>query len=1657
ADGLSAVATGALNIRWGADDADTVADLGGLGDRSIAFTNATVSVANAYNGASLTSLGLPVSTAVLANGTLVGYTGSTVPTSSAAANVVFHATLSDNGSGSYTFTLVKPLDHAAGDGANGENDLSLSFGYTATDSDGDTVTGRFTVDVRDDVATIGAPFAGGIVEEEQKQVAGDGNEGTEGEGDADSFGGFLGLQFRDRTTHETGGSLSISWGSDDANDGNGQPGDRSVQFGPDAVANLTALNLTSDGDAIKYTTVTVSGQQVLLAYTGNVIPTTVPTTTNAALAGNIVFSVALSDTGAGSYAFKLYDTLDHQGSVQGEDSQILNFQFTATDSDGDVTAPATFSVKVIDDQPIALGTILDRVVEEEELSNGNEDRVSGSGDLDADTSIFGLPLNLATDKADGSLNIAWGGDDGNKNVNGGFTGTQVAGDRSVVFSTGTGAAKILTANEVSQFLTVSGGNGPVAIGALTSEGKPLVFTLSANGSILTASADGKTVFTVKLSDQGNGSFDFDLDGVLDHPVKASGAANEDVLSFKFTFTARDGDGDIARNDFTVKVIDDAPVRGEEVRGTAEDEAVNGGNNEADGLSAVATGALNIRWGADDADTVADLGGLGDRSIAFTNATVSVANAYNGASLTSLGLPVSTAVLANGTLVGYTGSTVPTSSAAANVVFHATLSDNGSGSYTFTLVKPLDHAAGDGANGENDLSLSFGYTATDSDGDTVTGRFTVDVRDDVATIGAPFAGGIVEEEQKQVAGDGNEGTEGEGDADSFGGFLGLQFRDRTTHETGGSLSISWGSDDANDGNGQPGDRSVQFGPDAVANLTALNLTSDGDAIKYTTVTVSGQQVLLAYTGNVIPTTVPTTTNAALAGNIVFSVALSDTGAGSYAFKLYDTLDHQGSVQGEDSQILNFQFTATDSDGDVTAPATFSVKVIDDQPIALGTILDRVVEEEELSNGNEDRVSGSGDLDADTSIFGLPLNLATDKADGSLNIAWGGDDGNKNVNGGFTGTQVAGDRSVVFSTGTGAAKILTANEVSQFLTVSGGNGPVAIGALTSEGKPLVFTLSANGSILTASADGKTVFTVKLSDQGNGSFDFDLDGVLDHPVKASGAANEDVLSFKFTFTARDGDGDIARNDFTVKVIDDAPTVEDNAVVQLDDDSLVVGATPIVATGVLENELGADGGKVSWLSNGMTLGNNGLWYQYVSPTELIITQNQNGQTVQVVKMTITNQATGAYSIEQLAPVRHPVGGVEDNIEFTVSYEARDGDNDTAAGTITVKINDDMPTVEANAVVQLDDDSLVVGATPIVATGVLENELGADGGKVSWLSNGMTLGNNDLWYQYVSPTELIITQNQNGQTVQVVKMTITNQVTGAYSIEQLAPVRHPLGGVEDNIEFTVSYEARDGDNDTATGTITVNINDDTPTGGAGTTAWLNDDILSSGNPGGNGDHGLANTSNVLKHSFGADGPGGIAWSGITVTNGGNQADFASSVSTDGKTLQVFQSGTLVITAVLNPLTGQYTLTQNAPIDHVTGGNENEIQFKFNYNVTDGDGDVAPGYIWVNVDDDTPTGGAGTTAWLNDDILSSGNPGGNGDHGLANTSNVLKHSFGADGPGGIAWSGITVTNGGNQADFASSVSTDGKTLQVFQSGTLVITAVLNPLTGQYTLTQNAPI
>ncbi|MFC0243784.1 T1SS-143 repeat domain-containing protein [Rhodopseudomonas telluris] len=1462
--GVTAMVDGvSLNIAWGADNGND--GDGQPGDRSVAFSNADVTVTGAY-GEALTSLGLRVQFALLSDGTLVGYTGESVPTSTSGGNVVLFATVSDVNNGEYSFTLVKPLDHAAG---SGENTLSLTFNYTATDSDGDSASNTFTVDIVDDVPVIGTPDQTGTVEEEQPIVVGAGNEDFGGAGDADTGYSVLGVPVitRDNTTQTTSGTLAISWGADSANDANGQPGDRSVAFTAEGLTTLRDQHLTSRGDEIHYKVFTVNGGEVLVAYTGSVEPSTVPANTGAAIAAHVVFTVSLSDAGAGSYKFTLVDTIDHPGEVQGEESLALQFQFTATDSDGDTTAPASFGVKVIDDTPVAIGTILTRVVEEEQLAGGNED-TSGAGD--GDFNLFGF-VDVTTASAGGPLNIFWGGDDSNVAVNGGYNGTQLAGDRSVVFG-GAGGAHVvdgvISAAVAAQFVAVSGGAGAVSLANLTSGGESLIYTLSQNGTVLTATTAGsaQTVFTVTLSDQGTGGYNFTLNGVLDHPVSGNSAAQEDKLAFTFTFTARDGDGDIARSSFTVNVIDDAPVAKAGTTSTVEDESLPGGNNEADGYAAsVSHVSLNIAWGADNANDNNDQ--PGDRSVAFTNANVTVVGAY-GSTLTSLGQEVHFALIGDSTLVGYTGATAPSSTSAGNVVFYAKLSDINNGEYDFTLVKSLDHSAG---GSENTLSLTFNYTATDSDGDTSSNIFTVRVIDDVPLIGSPYQGGVVEEEQPIVVGAGNEDGSGTGDGDVT--ILGNVLVDNTTQTTGGTLAISWGADNANDGNGQPGDRSVAFTQAGIASLVSQHLTSRGEELHYKAFTVAGGEVLVAYTGLVEPTSVPANTNAAIAAHVVFTVSLSDADAGSYKFTLVDTLDHSGAVQGEDSLALQFQFTATDSDGDTSAPSSFMVKVIDDTPIAIGTIFTRTVEEEQLPGGNED-TSGLGD--GDYVLFGFS-DVTTAAATGPLNILWGGDDSNTGIDAGYNGTQIAGDRSVVFG-GAGGAHIadgmISAAAAAQFVTVFGGNGPISVAGLTSGGEQLIYTLSGNGTVLTATtSSNQAVFTVTLSDQGAGGYTFELNGPLDHPLRGSGSWQEDTISFTFTFTVRDGDGDIARDNFTVNVIDDSPVAAGGNTSRVEDESLpggnneADGLTASVSGVSLNISWGADDansgtGQPGDRAVAFTNANVGVSGDYgaqltslgqvvnfkvLATGELVgytggpVPTSTSASNV-VFYVSLSDANSGSYDFTLKKPLDHASGNGENTLGLTFNYTATDSDGDTSSSTFKVNVVDDVPVAGTGTTATVEDESLAGGnneADGLAAsvTGVSLNiAWGADNGNdgngqpgdrsvrfsnanvsVSGdYGSSLTSLGQEVRFKVLSSGELVgytgstaPTSTSSPNVVLFAKLSDLNN--GEYAFTLVKPLDHAAGNGENTLALTFNYTATDSDGDSSSNTFTVNVVDDVP------------------------------------------------------------------------------------------------------------------------------------------------------------------------------------------------------------------------------------------------------
>jgi T1SS-143 domain-containing protein len=877
-DGLAAGVSGvSLNINWGADKANA----GGLNDRSVAFTSTTVAVSGASSTA-LTSLGLAVST-VLINGVLVGYTGETTPTAvtgEGSSNVVFFASVSDVANGTYDFTLVKPLDHAAG---NGENSLSLTFNYTATDSDGDTSSNTFTVNVVDDAPVANVGTASTV---EDEAVNGGNNE-------VDGLAAGV-----------SGVSLNINWGSDNANAGG--LNDRSVAFTSTtvAVSGASGEALTSLGLAVK--TVLIDG--VLVGYTGE----TAPTAVTGEGSGNVVFFASVSDVANGTYDFTLVKPLDHAAG-NGENSLSLTFNYTATDSDGD-TSSNTFTVTVVDDAPVAnVGTA--STVEDEAVNGGNNE-VDG----------------LAAGVSGVSLNINWGADSANA---GGLN------DRSVAFTSTT----VAVSGASGEALTSLG----LAVKTVLINGVLVGYTGETAPTAVTGEGSGNVVFFASVSDVANGTYDFTLVKPLDHAA----GNGENSLSLTFNYTATDSDGDTSSNTFTVNVVDDAPVANVGTASTVEDEAVNGGNNEVDGLAAGVSGvSLNINWGADKANA----GGLNDRSVAFTSTTVAVSGASSTA-LTSLGLAVST-VLINGVLVGYTGETTPTAvtgEGSSNVVFFASVSDVANGTYDFTLVKPLDHAAG---NGENSLSLTFNYTATDSDGDTSSNTFTVNVVDDAPVAAAGTASTV---EDEAVNGGNNE-------VDGLAAGV-----------SGVSLNINWGADSANAGG--LNDRSVAFTSTtvAVSGASGEALTSLGLAVK--TVLIDG--VLVGYTGE----TAPTAVTGEGSGNVVFFASVSDVANGTYDFTLVKPLDHAAG-NGENSLSLTFNYTATDSDGD-TSSNTFTVNVVDDAPVAnVGTA--STVEDEAVNGGNNE-VDG----------------LAAGVSGVSLNINWGADSANA---GGLN------DRSVAFTSTT-----------------------------------------------------------------------------------------------------------------------------------------------------------------------------------------------------------------------------------------------------------------------------------------------------------------------------------------------------------------------------------------------------------------------------------------------------------------------------------------------------------------------------------------------------------------------------------------------------------------------------------------------------------------
>ena len=410
------------------------------------------------------------------------------------------------------------------------------------------------------------------------------------------------------------------------------------------------------------------------------------------------------------------------------------------------------------------------------------------------------------------------------------------------------------------------------------------------------------------------------------------------------------------------------------------------------------------------------------------------------------------------------------------------------------------------------------------------------------------------------------------------------------------------------------------------------------------------------------------------------------------------------------------------------------------------------------------------------------------------------------------------------------------------------------------------------------------------------------------------------------------------------------------------------------------------------------------------------------------------------------------DQADFNASFDIGDFsihhfESSTVEIGSKISFEDSAPETTGNPGIQLDDDALFggnpggigdVGPDSANVTGTLAHSFGADGGSLAWLPEGAPAG---FAYELGEGGALLVKQGES--TVLTLSL---NAATGDYSVVQGAPIHHIPGADENTQEFTLSYQVSDGDGDTTDGRLLIQVNDDTPTVAENLVIHLDDDALTGGLEGGIGDTepDLQNVTGTLSHSYGADGPGQVAWQ----LEG---APVGFSYEQSGQDLLIKQADVLVITLTVDPVTGEYSTVQNAPIVNEPGLNENNQDFAVGYSVTDSDGDTVHGWLNITVNDDTPHGSFNEINLLDDDALPNGNPGGVGDISpdTAYATGNLDYGYGADG-GSIAW--LTT---GAPAGFTYEAS--GTSLLVKQDGATVLTLTLDAETAAYTVIQNQAI
>ena len=997
----------------------------------------------------------------------------------------------------------------------------------------------------------------------------------------------------------------ISGGPNDA------PGEATVvsgslgySFGSDGVgsftwstAGLADLGVTSGGVPLTYQ-VSADGL-TLTAYAGS----------------EPVFTLTVTNIATGAYEFKLLGALDHAAPPPGQsDENDLDFAFgyRITDGNGSV-ADGGLNVRINDDSPELAGSDGNRpsvggLVHEDALPGGNREDAGQTTELRGDAGALDVLVNFGAD--------------------------------------GRGSFALNTDPDALADLQALG---------LTSGGQALEFSVSSDGTTLTAMAGGDAVFTLKVNP--DGSYQFSLLKALDHP-RADGDDSETlgqsgkVLDFSKLLTATDGDGDAVvggfpPGSFTVDVQDDTPEAALEHSLTVTYQSGDPGFfnsygyyiKDADGNPV--SGEIiwgNTRFLAEGTSVTLD--GLDPDSVGFF---VIPNGAFEG--------------LANGTEVtfrqvdgkwqGFVGDRPINGAGGAPALFdNPALNPSGS-----------EHMQG-GADGQQNWE------------DVNDGNSDQDFNDVVIKTEWSVTGAIRGTVHEDALTNPHAGNAEGGQTVTFGTATGA-----------GSLAsmVKFGADG-------PGQFGLMDANEASAALDAQGLTSGGQPLTYTV-----QEQFVG--GELVSTTLTAT---AQGGYPVFSLTVNADG--SFEFTLQGPLDHPN-ANGDDSELLGsggssgIDFSAllkvTDGDGDPVnlgnggQGGLLVIDIEDDVPTVQVAANDQAVQSLQLvldeTRGPQDRLAANdapGDY-RDTSGPGY-LSQATSQLVGGVQAL-------------FTLAGSAGADGLASQTNTFAFTGVPAEGLATTLEAIDGG---AIRLVLADGGQVV-----NG----VDATGDTVFAIRLVEvDGQVQLQTTLFEALRHPDNDQRFDEalelrlpEGALQLSYTVTRTDMDGDSASHNANVTLAG-----SDRSVISFQDDGPQAGTVKLdgaandeahpggnrggdgdagglntTFAGTLVFDAGADGLDRIEMVGPDRVGVEDVTSTWDAATGVLSISSDRGE---LVRVTLRDPATGRFDIEVLQALRHEPGQGENDLTLQIGYRVFDRDGDMALGTVEATVNDDTPMIQA-------------------------------------------------------------------------------------------------------------------------------------------------------------------------------------------------------------------------------------------------------------------------------------------------------------------------------------------------------------------------------------------